>query len=182
MKHKERIAKWIVLANNYKVDLPDAGPATQIPLLTYIGNGIYKVLAKTITSPTGTIFSRGNRMRYPGVTVETTNNKDVWNQLTRTDMKAVLRDLKKGGIYNVETQEAAVEAKAPKAKKKEPKAVEPVAVEPKAVEPVAVEPKETPDLKGMTRRQIDTWAGERGIEIDGRMSKKDMIAKVLANL
>ena len=43
-------------------------------------------------------------------------------------------------------------------------------------------PPETPNLNSMSKKKIDKWALTQGIEVDGRMSKSDMIAFVEAAL
>lgn len=64
-----------------------------------------------------------------------------------------------------------------------PNAARPAWVPTSAVpEEPAVAAVETPDFDAMTKSQIDAWADTQGINVDGRLSKADMIKFVNAEL
>ena len=161
MTKKTNIESWITAASK-----------ATYPLIFQASKGLYEAYAPLVTIPdTGTIYSgqrsgvaaeragaKGTRFKLMGITTEISTTKPTWDVSDKALLKLISMD-------NLATTVAEpVET-----------VVEPVA---ELVETIV----EAPDFASMTKREIDAWAKENGIEVDGRMSKTDMVNFVKGEL
>lgn len=175
MSKKTDIEAWITAA---------AGATN--PLIFQVATGVYEAYAPLVLVPhvsglysgqrsgvaADRARSKGEQFKFRGITTAVSTTKPTWDVTDIATLRTIFEAdaLEQGGIsmYRKAAKTVVEEAKA-----------EPVVQD--APEPEA-EVVETPDLEGMTKKQLDAWALTQGIDVDGRLSKKDMLEFVQAEL
>lgn len=196
MSKRSDLEIWIAAANAVTVDVGAGDVAA--PLISNVSGdpaGVYTTNAPLIAIPNlGELYGEGEQFKFLGVTTAAAVQNTGWNTFTNEQLILAIRqvaemDLGQASISMIPEPmmmgaKIAMEPEAKVAVEPEAKVAvepEPLMAVPDAVEPEA-EAVETPDFDAMTKKQIDAWAVEQGIDVDGRLSKTDMIEFVTTEL
>lgn len=199
MSQRSRLETWIAAANAVQVATEDSGALVALPLITAIGTSVrgfnYESNLPLLLIPEiGELYNEGEVFTFKGVVTAAPVDKTNWLALDNNELVFAMNeiaklDLGQAGISSFKIMEEPIEE--PKLVVEGLSATETYVpgVEPEvslmaaeaAAEP-EVDTVEVPDFSKMTKKEIDVWSAEEGIEVDGRLSKADMVEFVEAEL
>ena len=164
MSEKLQVSTWINKAGSCAT-----------PLIHQVSLGIYKVYAPEVIVPaTGEIFGRGEKIKYKGIEVTIPVAIPTW------DLKdiAILRSIETGEVLDTVAPEPEPEPEPTPEPEPEPTPTEMKVWKDKSDWDDSKKVPATSDFEAMTKKELDEWASNAGIELDGRKSKKEMIETI----
>lgn len=166
MKQISRVEAWLKSENGRKA----FGKELPVVINTEAKN-VYKITAPAVFLPfTGMYLHKGQKVKFKGLEIDLpVKTEGQWEDLKKDELKTVMVSLRIGATAETEAES-------------DKEIVEEVTPE-VTVETPEETPEETaPDLNAMTKKNIASWAAEKGIEVDASLSKADMIATIEGSL